>query len=92
MEKAETIKRFGEANYESFVNVNFVEEPKFKTIIGNGYDVENIVREMSNLNARFRFVPHRTLTLIVLDEIQERSDIAITFKFFKIDGRYNVII
>ena len=88
--KTESIKRFGEANYESFVYVNFVEQPKFKTITGNGYDAENIVREMSNLDAGFRFVPHRTL--IVFDEIQEFPDIATTMKFFKIDGRYDVII
>ena len=88
--KTESIKRFGEANYESFVYVNFVEQPKFKTITGSGYDAENIVREMSNLDAGFRFVPHRTL--IVFDEIQEFPDIATTMKFFKIDGRYDVII
>jgi predicted AAA+ superfamily ATPase len=88
--KTETIKRFGEENYESFVYVNFVEQPKFKTIIGSGYDAENVVREMSNLNAKFRFIPHRTL--IVFDEIQEFPDIATTLKFFKIDGRYDVII
>lgn len=88
--KTESIKRFGEANYESVVYVNFVEQPKFKTITGSGYDAENIVREMSNLDAGFRFVPHRTL--IVFDEIQEFPDIATTMKFFKIDGRYDVII
>ena len=88
--KTETIKRFGEANYESFVYVNFVEQPKFKTIIGSGYDAESVVREMSNLDAKFRFVPYRTL--IVFDEIQEFPDIATTLKFFKIDGRYDVII
>ena len=87
--KTETVKRFGEANYESFVYVNFVEQPKFKTIIGSGYDAESVVREMSNLDAKFRFVPYRTL--IVFDEIQEFPDIATTLKFFKIDGRYDVI-
>lgn len=88
--KTESIKWFGKANYESFVYVNFVESPKFKTITGNGYDAENIVREMTNLDDRLRFVPHRTL--IVFDEIQEFPDIATSLKFFKIDGRYDVII
>lgn len=88
--KTESIKQFGEKNYESFVYVNFVEKPKFKAITGSGYDAENVIREMSNLDAGFQFVPHRTL--IVFDEVQEFPDIATTLKFFKIDGRYDVII
>ena len=88
--KTESLRHFGEANYESLVYVNFVEQPKFKTITHSGYDAESVVREMSNLDAGMRFVPQRTL--IVFDEIQEFPDIATTLKFFKIDGRYDVII
>ena len=88
--KTESIKKFGKENYESLVYVNFVESPKFKTITSNGYDAENIVREMTNLDSKLRFVPHRTL--IVFDEIQEFPDIVTSLKFFKIDGQYDVIV
>lgn len=88
--KTESIRQFGSANYKSFVYVNFVEQPKFKSIVKTGYDAENVVREMTNLDAGLRFIPNKTL--IVFDEIQEFPDIATTLKFFKLDGRYDVIM
>lgn len=87
--KTESIRHFGESAYSSYVYINFVEQPKFKTILFGGYDAESIVREISNLNGNFRFLPGDTL--IVFDEIQEFPDIATSLKFFKIDGRYDVI-
>ena len=72
--KTESIIHFGKANYSSLVYVNFVEKPKFKTIVSGGYDAESIVREMTNLDASFKIVPNDTL--IVFDEIQEFPDIA----------------
>ena len=88
--KTESLKHFGAENYQSLVYVNFVEQPKYKTITRYGYGAEDVVREMSNLDARLRFVPQRTL--IVFDEVQEFPDIATTVKFFQIDGRYDVIL
>ena len=88
--KTESIIHFGKGNYSSLVYVNFVEKPKFKAIVSGGYDAESIVREMTNLDASFRFVPNDTL--IVFDEIQEFPDIATSLKFFKIDGRFDVIV
>ena len=35
--KTETIRRFGESNYSSFIEINFYEEPKYKAIIRDGY-------------------------------------------------------
>ncbi len=88
--KTESIIHFGKTNYSSLVYVNFVEKPKFKTIVSGGYDAESIVRELTNLDASFRFTPNDTL--IVFDEIQEFPDIATSLKFFKIDGRFDVIV
>lgn len=88
--KTESILHFGRENYTSLVYVNFVERPAFKTIVAGGYDAVSVVREMSNLDAGFRFVPHDTL--IVFDEVQEFPDIVTTLKFFHIDGRYDIIV
>lgn len=88
--KTESILHFGRENYASLVYVNFVERPAFKTIVAGGYDAVSVVREMSNLDAGFRFVPHETL--IVFDEVQEFPDIVTTLKFFHIDGRYDIIV
>ena len=35
--KTESIKRFGEINYQSVITINFVEEPKYKMITADGY-------------------------------------------------------
>ena len=35
--KTESIKRFGDMNYQSVITINFVEEPKYKMITADGY-------------------------------------------------------
>ena len=42
--KTESIRHFGEANYEYLVEINFVEEPKYKMIIEDGFKAEDIMQ------------------------------------------------
>ncbi len=53
------------------------------------YDVNKIISRLSFLNPNFVFEPHNTL--ILFDEIQEYMNATTSLKFFKIDGRYDVI-
>ena len=87
--KTESICRFGEENYESMVYINFVEEPKYKLIIEDGYKPEDIIKNISRIDPSKKFIEGETL--IVFDELQEFPEIATALKFFKIDGRYDVI-
>ena len=87
--KTESIKRFAEKNYESFVEINFVEEPKYKTITADGYKTDDIIRLISLLDPSKRFIPGKTL--IFFDELQEYPEISTSLKFFKTDGRFDVI-
>ena len=87
--KTESIKRFAKANYESFIEINFVEEPKYKMITEDGYKTDDIVRNISRIDPSKRFIPEKTL--IFFDELQEFPEIATALKFFKIDGRFDVI-
>ena len=87
--KTESIRHFARQSYESFIEVNFVDTPEFKAIVRDGYKPDAVVRQMSLIDPSLRFVPGRTL--IFFDEIQEFPDIATAFKFFKQDGRYDVI-
>ena len=88
--KTECVRHFAEtADYASFVEVNFVEKPVFKTIVRDGYAVEDILRNLSMLDPRMRFEPGRTL--IFFDELQEFPEIATALKFFAQDGRFDVI-
>lgn len=87
--KTESIKKFARENYESFIEINFVEEPKYKMIIEDGYKADDIIRNISRIDPSKKFIPEKTL--IFFDELQEFPEIATALKFFKIDGRFDVI-
>lgn len=87
--KTESIRHFAHANYESFIEINFVDSPEFKAIVEEGYKPESIIRKMSLIDPALRFLPGKTL--IFFDEIQDFPDIATSLKFFKQDGRFDVI-
>ncbi len=87
--KTETIRRFAEKNYKHVVTINFVEEPIYKTIIDDGFKPDSIVKNISRIEPGFRFVAEETL--IFLDEVQELPEVTTALKFFKLDGRFDVI-
>lgn len=87
--KTESIKKFAVENYESFIEINFVEEPKYKMIIEDGYKTDDIIRNISRIDPSKKFISEKTL--IFFDELQEFPEIATALKFFKIDGRFDVI-
>lgn len=87
--KTESVSRFAGRHYGSVVNINFVEEPKYKMITADGYGVDDIIKNISRLDPSKRFPVGDTL--IFFDELQEFPDIATALKFFKIDGRFDVI-
>lgn len=87
--KTESIKRFGEMNYQSVITINFVEEPKYKMITADGYKADDIIKNISRMDPSKRFIEGETL--IFFDELQEFPEIATALKFFKIDGRFDVI-
>ena len=84
-----SIDCFAENNYSSVVRINFVEQPKFKNIFDDGFEVDAILKNMSLLNPDFVFIPHDTL--FFFDELQACPSCATSLKFFKLDGRYDVI-
>lgn len=87
--KTESILHFAEDTYQSVIYINFVEEPKYKLITENGYKPEDIIRNISRMDPSKRFEPGETL--LFFDELQEYPEIATALKFFKIDGRFDVI-
>ena len=87
--KTESIRRFGRRNYRSFIEINFVESPEFKTIVQDGYSAGAVTARISRINPSLSFVPGETL--LFFDEIQDFPDIATSFKFFREDGRFDVV-
>ena len=86
--KTSSIEHFAK-NYKNFVEINFIDEPQYTKIFSSGYSPENVIKEISFINPAFKFIPHETL--ILFDELQACPDCATCLKFFKIDGRYDVI-
>ena len=87
--KTGAILHFAHRAYAHLVYLNFVTDEKFKAITKDGYEPDNIIKNITLIDAGKRFVPHQTL--IVFDELQEFPEIATSLKFFAIDGRYDVI-
>ena len=87
--KTESVRRFAKQNYENVVEINFVEEPKYRMITADGYKAEEIVKNISLLDPSKKFTAGKTL--LFFDELQAFPEIATALKFFQIDGRFDVI-
>lgn len=87
--KTESIRRFGAEHYENVIEMNFVEEPKYKLITEDGYKTEDLIKNISRMDPAKKFVEGKTL--IFFDELQEFPEIATALKFFCQDGRFDVI-
>lgn len=86
--KTYSIEKFAKT-YESFIEVNFVTDPEFRQIFSSGFSTDAIVKEISLRRPELRFLPNRTL--IFFDELQACPEAATSLKFFKLDGRFDVI-
>ncbi len=87
--KTESVLNFARQNYESVVEINFVKDTKYQKITVDGYDASDIIKNISRIDPSKQFIPGKTL--IFFDEITEFPDIATSLKFFKLDGRFDVI-
>ena len=87
--KTETVRHFCRANYRNLVEINFVENPRFRQITEEGFGTDSMIRLISRMEPSFRFDPGETL--IFFDEIQEFPEITTALKFFRTDGRFDVI-
>jgi predicted AAA+ superfamily ATPase len=87
--KTRSIQAFGQANYESVIEINFVLQKKFRSIFDNGYEVDTIIKNISLLEPSWKFITYKTL--IFFDELQKCPDCATSLKSFNADPRYDVI-
>ncbi|MGN1052181.1 MAG: ATP-binding protein [Candidatus Scatosoma sp.] len=88
--KTESIRHFAKAaGYESFIEINFVKEEKYKKIVIDGYEAKAIVKNISLLDPSKKFIAGKTL--IFFDEITEFPEITTSLKFLREDGRFDVI-
>lgn len=87
--KTRSIESFARQNYKNVILINFVEQKMYKAIFDDGFEVDAILKNISLLNPEFKFVPGETI--FFFDELQACPNCATSLKFFKIDGRFDVI-
>ena len=87
--KTFSVELFANQNYKSVIKINFVEQTKYRNIFDDGFEVDAILKNISLLNPDFKFIPGDTI--FFFDELQACPNCATSLKFFKLDGRFDVI-
>ena len=87
--KTNAIRNFGNNNYKIFIEINFALQPHFKTIFEDGFEVDNIIKNITLKMPNIEIEEHNTL--IFFDEMQDCISTATSLKSFKEDGRFDVI-
>lgn len=87
--KTESVRQFAKKNYTHIVEINFAVQTKFRSICDDGYDVDSIIKNISRIDPTKQF--ENGCTLIFFDELQDFPQIATSLKFFRQDGRFDVI-
>ena len=87
--RTNAIRNFGKNNYKSFIEINFVFNPEFKSIFSRTFNVNEILKEITLRRPDIELIPNDTL--IFFDEMQECVSTATSLKAFREDGRYDVI-
>ena len=87
--KTYLVRKFGEAEYESFIEINFHMQGSLKVIFENDLSSEEICKRITANIAGSRIIPGKTL--IFLDEIQKCSRARTALKFLAQDNRIDVI-
>lgn len=87
--KTYLIRKFGEKEYDSFVEINFHEQKSLKVIFDGDKTPEEIYKRLTANVPGVKLIPGKTL--IFLDEIQKCAGARTALKFLAEDGRYDVI-
>lgn len=88
--KTFSVLEFAKKNYKHVVYLNFFENPDYASVFAGSLDIDNIVMLLSALLGKEADFETGE-TVLVLDEIQDCPEARTALKFFRIDGRYDVI-
>ncbi len=86
--KSYIIREFGKT-YDSFIEINFYENPEFKTIFEGDLTPSEIYKRISLSFPKVKFIEGNTL--IFLDEIQHCPNARTAIKFLATDDKYDVV-
>ena len=80
---------FADKNYKTVVYINFIKQPERINAFLGSKDVNSILLSLSAQIPQVTFTPGDTC--FIFDEIQECPEARTSLKFFKEDGRFDVI-
>ena len=87
--KTYAIERFCEKEYESFIEINFLESPSMKMIFSGNLDAKTIKTNISLYIPNSKFIPDKTCLFI--DEIQECPEAITALKFLEKEKGLDII-
>lgn len=88
--KTYSVRAFAKKYYDYEVYLNFFKNPDYISIFEGSLEIDNLIIMMSALlGPDAIFEPGRTI--IILDEIQDCPEARTALKFFREDGRFDVI-
>ncbi len=88
--KTFSVRDFAKKYYQHEVYLNFYMNPTYASIFDGSLEVDHLIMMMSALlGPDAIFEPGKTI--LILDEIQECPDARTALKFFREDGRFDVI-
>lgn len=88
--KTFSVLDFAKKNYKHVVYLNFFVNPQYASVFSGSLEVDNITMLLSALMGKDAIF-EAGKTILILDEIQDCPDARTALKFFKLDGRYDVI-
>ena len=87
--KTYLIEKFAEKEYDSFIEINFIEQPELKKAFEGSKNPDDIYNRLSIYLPGMKLIPERTL--FFLDEIQNCGGARTAIKFLASDLRYDFI-
>lgn len=88
--KTSSVLSFAKENYKHVIYLNFFEDPGYASVFSESLKVDDIIMYLSAyLGPEAIF--EKENTIIIFDEIQHCPNARTSLKFFKLDGRYDVI-
>ena len=87
--KTFSVQKFAQDNYQHVVYLNFMLNPDYALAFEGSKAIDDIIINLSAMIPGSVFEPQQTC--LILDEIQECPAARTALKFFKLDGRYDVI-
>lgn len=88
--KTYSVLDFAKKNYKNVVYLNFFENPNYMSVFADSLEIDYIIMMLSALMGK-EAVFEAGNTVLILDEIQECPEARTALKFFRMDGRFDVI-